>query len=129
MKSKTNIDENKRYIEAGIYLFNLRKNINISLANVGKEIGVSANYIKDIEKNNKLPSNRIIRALAEFYRVDENELFIMYDKIPLSTLELLSENQHLAYALARLKTDKNVCDQERNKLISLLIEQCQSFLS
>jgi transcriptional regulator with XRE-family HTH domain len=85
---------------------------------VAEQVGVSENYISEIEKGTKgkIPSDFIIRELAKVYKFDEGELFKGFDKIPLSLREELKENEGLMDTLYRIKKSKKLSDDDRNRL-------------
>lgn len=112
MSDKSNL------IEVGKMLRERRKNFDFTLRFVSEKIGVSENYISEIEKGTKgkIPSDLIIRQLAEIYKVDERELFKGFGKIPISLKEELEKNEGLTDTLYRIQKNKKLNDDDRNNL-------------
>ncbi|WP_206812620.1 helix-turn-helix domain-containing protein [Paradesulfitobacterium ferrireducens] len=76
----------------GQYLFELRLRRDLSLAQVSCKVGTNASYLSEIEHGRKMPDDNLMRELAEFYGLDENNLFEMVGKVPLSVREELESN-------------------------------------
>lgn len=81
----------------------LRKEKGYSLAEVGKAIGISHNFLSEVERGKKEPSDSTVRALANFFEVDEDELFSKLDKVPMRTLELVKQIPELQKLLSEVK--------------------------
>ena len=107
-----------KFIKTGQRLRERRKSLDFTMKYVAEQVGVSENYISEIEKGTKgkIPSDFIIRELAKVYKFDEGELFKGFDKIPLSLREELKENEGLMDTLYRIKKSKKLSDDDRNRL-------------
>ena len=94
-----NIDKLKdianRNIDTGNYLQNLRLNKKLTLSSASKSINISPTYLSDIEHGRKLPSDITIKNIAEFYEIDEIDLFNKFGKISLTVKELLLSDLNL----------------------------------
>jgi|APAga8741244001_1050109.scaffolds.fasta_scaffold42162_1 transcriptional regulator with XRE-family HTH domain len=110
--------EEAKLIETGTRLRERRKSLDFTMKYVAELVGVSENYISEIEKGTKgkIPSDFIIRELAKVYKFDEGELFKGFGKIPLSLREELTENERLMDTLYRIKKSKKLNDDDRNRL-------------
>jgi len=82
-------------IIAGNYLKKIRLNKDLTLSDASKSIKISPTYISDIEHGRKTPSDVTIRKLADFYKIDEIELFNKFGKISLTVKELLLSDLNL----------------------------------
>lgn len=68
--------------EAGAKLRELRKATKLSIFKVGRAIGISGNYISQIELGERPASDAALSALAELYNVDKKEILWVYGKLP-----------------------------------------------
>jgi transcriptional regulator with XRE-family HTH domain len=107
-----------KLIQTGNRLRERRKSLDFTMKYVAEQVGVSENYISELEKGTKgkIPSDKIIRDLAKVYKFDEGELFKGFGKIPLSLREELKENEGLMDTLYRIKKNKKLSDDDRNRL-------------
>ena len=64
-----------------IYLKALRESHEYSLRKVATGLNVSAPFIQDIERGNRIPSRKIANLLVEFYNLDEENQRKLYDAI------------------------------------------------
>lgn len=78
----------------------LRKVRDLSLQEVGKGTNLSHNFLSEIERGKKEPSMETLRSLAKFYRIDEDELFMIIRKVPLRAQELIEEDIELQKLLS-----------------------------
>lgn len=84
----------------GEKLKELRKSKNLSLKEVGLNIGISHNFLSEIENGKKEPSKETLRELAKFYGIDEDEFFDIIDKVPLRASEFLENDPELQRLLS-----------------------------
>jgi len=96
-----NLDINKlkditnRNIDTGNYLQMLRLNKKLTLSSASKSINISPTYLSDIEHGRKIPSDITIKNIADFYEIDEIDLFNKFGKISLTVKELLLNDLNL----------------------------------
>lgn len=76
----------------GQYLSELRLRRDLSLAKVSSKVGTNTSYLSEIEHGRKMPDDNLMSELAKFYGLDENNLFEMVGKVPLSAREELESN-------------------------------------
>lgn len=114
---KNRHDELLNRVTTGLYLEEIRRDKNLTLSYMGEQIGVSATYVSDIEKGRKVPSDTLIRKFAKIYSIGENNLFEMYNKIPLSALEFLKENDEFRNVISNLNTNPSITKDMKNKFI------------
>ena len=86
----------------GNYLYELRLRRDLSLAQVSSQVGTNSSYLSEIEHGRKMPDDNLMRELAEFYGLDENNLFEMVGKVPLSAREELESNELLQRILKEI---------------------------
>ncbi|HEY5562721.1 MAG TPA: helix-turn-helix transcriptional regulator [Clostridiaceae bacterium] len=90
-------------IEGGKLLKQLRNNdSNLTLKDVGAILGISLQYISELERGIKTPSDILIRELSECYHTNDYALSKTYNRVPLSASEFLEENIELQVLLSKL---------------------------
>jgi len=99
----------------GEYLTKLRTEQEQSLSFVGKKIGVSSNYLSEIERGLKTPSDEVLRELAKYYDIPEHEIFDKIGRVPLQAREELEENEMLQRTLVQIRK-KNLSEDKKQKL-------------
>lgn len=78
-----------------------RQRSGLTQAQLGRETGVSANYISNIENGSAIPTNSdTIRKLADALHVSDYEVFAAAQRVPDDVLEYLSGN---AEAIKRVR--------------------------
>lgn len=124
--SKESLDYERRF-NAGAYLTGLRSKLNKSMTAVAKCVGISTAYLSEIEKGLKLPSDLLIRNLSDFYKIDENELFRKYGKIPLFAREEFQKQESLQTVLAEISR-KNIPEEHKQELYDNIMKLYREFL-
>ncbi|PLS18913.1 hypothetical protein CVD28_00495 [Bacillus sp. M6-12] len=109
-------------IRLGMELAKKRKSLKRTLSDIGDAMGVSANYISEIERGLKVPSDKIIRQLADFYGYAEAELFTKFGKIPLLTRETLEENPSFNELIDEIGKRKDLSDDKKEEIIEELLK-------
>lgn len=93
-----------------------------SLSEIAEKVGVSINYISEIEKGNKTnPSDDIIVRLAEIFNLDEDDLFDAFNKIPLSARNEIQEYPSLVKALSQLNNDETMSREKKKQFYDKLV--------
>jgi transcriptional regulator with XRE-family HTH domain len=93
-----------------------------TLETVSKQVGVSINYVSELEKGIKSnPSDDIVVKLAKIYQTDEEDLFLAFNKVPLSTKKEVEEHPALAKALSQIRNDKEMSHEKKEKLYGKMI--------
>jgi putative transcriptional regulator len=102
----------KRF-DAGQYLKKLRG--ERSLASVCRLINVTPAHLSEVERG-RLPSDALISSLAKVYEVNEDDLFLLWGKIPtLTKIELLNRRP-LQAMLTDITHNQQLTDIEKNEL-------------
>lgn len=98
--------ENEEFVrglqELGKQLNKLRMSRGLSLAQVSMRVGCNSGYLSDIERGRLAPNDNLIRALARFYALDENELFERLGRVPLAVREELETSTLLQKTLKEI---------------------------
>ena len=96
---------NKQF-NTGYYLVELRGIKKIRLTDAAREIGISPPYLKEIEKGLKLPSDLLIREIADLYQIPEDQLFGCFGKSPLLAREQFEDMPDLQKVLSDIRKQK-----------------------
>lgn len=102
-----------RQFDAGQYIKQLRG--KRTLATLSKELGVSSAYLSDIERG-KMPSDRFMGVLADFYEIDEDELFKLWGKVPMLAKDEIQNNATLQKTLREISRNKKLTDEKKEEL-------------
>lgn len=118
-------------VRFGDRLFRLRMDYGISLAELGKRIGLSGNYLSEIERGQKEPSDQTIRSLAGFYgdAVEEDELFYMIGRVPLRIQEELAHSPHLKRILSEIGSNKSLTNERKEELYRKMMLLYNEFIN
>jgi transcriptional regulator with XRE-family HTH domain len=124
-----------RQLRAGDYLSSLRTERNLTQKNVASQLSVSFQYLSEIEKGNKSPSDQLLHELANVYNLDLEEevnLFRRYGRMPIFTAEELDDQEytHLALAeLRRLVKSGKITDEQRQELYDEFAKVYRDFIN
>ena len=116
-----------RQILAGGYLQKLRAERNLRLVDVSSAANISPNYLSEIEKGKKVPSEVTIRELADFFKIEEVELFEKFGKIPLTIAEELHENKKLQSTLIQIRKSKRITEDQKQEMYDHLYTMYKKF--
>jgi transcriptional regulator with XRE-family HTH domain len=92
-------------IRNGEYLSSLRLERNLTLKAVASQLAISFQYLSEIEKGNKSPSDQLLHELAFVFGLDikrEIDLFHRYDRVPLLTMKEIKDQDSIHFAFAQL---------------------------
>jgi transcriptional regulator with XRE-family HTH domain len=93
-----------------------------SLSEIAEKVGVSINYISEIEKGNKTnPSDDIIVRLAEIFSLNEDDLFAAFNKLPLAARNEIHAYPNLAKALSQLNNDDSMSHEKKKQFYDKLV--------
>ena len=102
-----------RQFDSGQYLKQLRG--KRTLAALGKELAISSAYLSDIERG-KMPSDRFIGLIADFYEIDEDELFKLWGKVPMLAKDEIQNNTTLQRTLREISRNSKLTDEKKEEL-------------
>lgn len=74
----------------GPKLRELREAADISLRELAKKLDVSAPFLSDVEWGRRHPSDRVLSALAKFFKLSVDELKRHDSRAPLAELKMLA---------------------------------------
>ena len=103
--------------EIGSFLRKQRKKLDLTMKQVAEHVGVSENYISEIERGKgKIPSDEVLSRLANVYHVEELDLFNAFDKIPLGVSSEISRSETLKRTLYDIEKSTELTDAEKDEL-------------
>ena len=88
MNNKLNLNA----VIGGNYLYRLRCKYELRLIDVADKIGISVNYLSEIENGKRVPKDEFIRKFNEYYGIDEVILFDKFGRVSLSIVEELRKD-------------------------------------
>lgn len=100
----------------GMELRLMRTERNLSMKEVADVIGISENYMSNIERDKKTPSDLLIRKIANFYDIEEKYLFDRYGRIPLAIAEEIKDNELLNDVLYEISMNKKLSADQKERL-------------
>jgi transcriptional regulator with XRE-family HTH domain len=114
-------------VRAGAYLKQLRSERELSLADLGKELGVSSAYLSNIEQGVKSMSDYFAREIAQFFQVDENIIFELLGRVPLLAKEELEDESNLQKLIIEIRQDPKLDDEKKQKLYDQMYKLYKNF--
>lgn len=113
----TGWDTNMKIKEIGIRLRQRRKQLDFTMKEVAEQVGVSENYISEIERGKgKIPSDEVLTRIAEVYQIEELDLFSAFDKLPKGITSALERSETLKRTLYDIEKSKELSDAEKDVL-------------
>lgn len=109
-------EQYERQLNTGKYLADIRISKNIRLTDAARKIGITPAYLKEIENGSKLPSDLVIRSIAGFYEISEDNLFHSWGKISLMAREQFEEMKCLQEVLSDIRKQKLSENQKQDFL-------------
>lgn len=82
-------------------LNHLRKNKRIGIRTLASKLGVSYTYISHIEAGRVIPSEKLIKKIARFFKVNAEELLVRSGKLPRDVKKIIYEHPEEAIFLLR----------------------------
>ena len=116
-KGGVGVDKKEQRKEAGAKLRELRKATKLSVFKVGRAIGMSGNYISQIERGERPASDAALIALAELYGVDQKELFGLYGKLPNEEVNMIMQMPELRNLFMEVTSKKELSNEDRQQML------------
>lgn len=110
------IEQAIKQLEFGQYITKLRSEKDLTIKRVAEELGISANYLSELERGKKMASDHLIRDIAKFLGKDENELFTVAGKTPLMAQEAMEQYPELGKTIAEIKADSRLTEDQKQNL-------------
>lgn len=113
----TKEEEKRRLSQMGDYLAYNRKKRGHSQVHVSTSIGdLSANYLSELESGKKVPSDETIRRLSNFYNIDEDDVFLLLNRVPLKAKEEVRHSAILRKLLCEVNDNKNLSQETKERI-------------
>lgn len=103
-------------VRYGKFLKQLRLNKGLTITNLGDLLGISGNYVSELERGMKVPSDHLIMKIAEFHGIDENEVFEGFGKVPLLVRQEFENNKSLQKALLEVAQSKKLSEEQKERI-------------
>ena len=103
-------------ITLGAFLRNRRERIGKTLRSFAAELGIAPPYLHDIEKDNRIPSNKLLPAFIKGLDLSQEDESLLYDLIGQKRqgvypdLSSYIQNTELARVALRKARDRNIPD-------------------
>lgn len=104
------------WMDAGKTLKELRNQRKLSVFKVAKEVHISGNYVSQIERGLKAPSDIVLHSLADFYGINKEELFSLYGRICEEPKSYILANPPFRRTITQISIDERLTDDEKNYL-------------
>lgn len=114
-------------VTLGSYLRSKREAKRKSLVDMLKDVDVSKMYLSQIERDERVPSDTILRQIAKSYEVDEIFLFELANKVPIHTQEELREYKNIQRLIARAKQEQ-VDEDTKNRMYDEIEQVFKKYL-
>lgn len=101
--------------EIGEFVTRLRAKRGLSMAQLAARVGVNSMYLSQVERGTRLPSDEMIQNVADFFKLDENDLFEMVGRVPLVVREEL-ENQTLLQKVLKEMITTKLSEQKKQDI-------------
>lgn len=108
-----------KFKEFGMYIRKLRENRGLTLAQVAERLDLSTNYVSQLERGLRKPTDRLVIEFSRLYKVDEDILFRKSGQIPLRVRKVINRNINLQKSLSFV--DKSNLSQEIENQIMIKI--------
>lgn len=102
--------------EFGMYIRKLRENRDLTLAQVAERLGFSLNYISQLERGERPPTDKLIIRFSQFYKVNEDFLFRKSGQIPLRVRKVIARNIKLEKSLSFVDK-RNLSQEVENQIV------------
>lgn len=114
-------DMERRLIKLGAYLTELRMKKGVSQKEASKWIGISNNYLSELERAGKNrakePSDEILRKIATYYGINEDAFFYILGKVPPSARKHIKQySPSLLSILSEVERNSDLTDEQRRSI-------------
>jgi transcriptional regulator with XRE-family HTH domain len=123
-------DQLYKQLATGHYLQTLRKDLGpkCTLMYVSKQLDITHPYLMDLEKGLKTPSDALLSRIAKFYKLNEDDLFQRYGKVPILAQKEVADNKFLQDTLAEVARDNRLTDERKERLYQNIYETYSNFI-
>lgn len=116
--------------EFGHFLNKLRLRKGLTLVQASERIGISYNYLSELENGKKAPKDdQVVRKIADLYDVNEDKLFRMLGRLPLGTLEHIRHySPALLSVLSEVERNVDLTPEQRKSIEEQIINIYKKYL-
>ena len=100
-------------VQAGKQLRDLRKKTTKSVHKVAKDVHISGNYLSEIERGIKEPSDLVLESISNYYGIEKSELFSLYSRIAPTETNVLLNNPNFRKTITQVSMDERLTDDDR----------------
>lgn len=122
------VDSKKLLYNTGQMLKDKRLSMNLSLSDVSLVVGMSLNYLSEIERGLKKPSDNLIEKISDYYGIDIDYLFCAFDKIPKIVRGKVNEKMFLTKAIREIEERKDLREDRKQFIYDELYSALQELL-
>lgn len=113
---------------AGIKLRRIRRFRGESVHKVAKNIGISGNYLSEIERGIKEPSDIVLESIANYYEVNISKMFSLYNRIAPLEKNVLLANPPFRKVVNQLFIDERLTDADKEHLYKEFLRIYEDFI-
>lgn len=99
-------------VKTGEKLRELRTKKGESVHKVARAIHISGNYLSELERGLKEPSDIVLESLVNYYNADLSEIFSLYNRIAPAEANLLLKNPSLRKIVTQMSIDERIGTEE-----------------
>lgn len=110
------------YLNAGLKLRELRQKTGLSVHKTAKKLHISGNYLSMVERGIYAPSDQVLFNIAEYFGLDTDSVFKMYDRLAPPPNELLLKMPSLKNVITEISIDENLSSEEKEKIAKQLYD-------
>lgn len=99
-----------------------------SVHKAARALHISGNYLSEIERGVKCPSEIVLHSIANYYEVDEVDLCSLYGKTVKENMEFIISNPTFHKTMTQIATDKRLTDGERNQIVDEMANLYKEFI-
>ncbi|WP_422661112.1 helix-turn-helix domain-containing protein [Paenibacillus sp. EC2-1] len=110
------------YLEVGKYIKSIRKHHGETLIRLGCDFDLSANYISEIERGVKPPSEQFINKFCERFKIEPKEVYSRLKRAPEHAVEELNTNIVAQELLLEIGKNKKLKQQDKERIYNQLLQ-------
>lgn len=123
------MEDEKVLAEVGKFLREERKKLGWSVFKVAKAIGISGNYLSQIERGKLTPSDSVLYSISEFYNKEPSEIFSLYNKIYSEDIKEMLSIPSIKRLLLEMSLDKRLTKEEKEEIGNQMYEIMMNLIS
>ncbi|MZP28669.1 helix-turn-helix domain-containing protein [Heliobacterium undosum] len=117
-----------RYANTGDYLRGLRMKKGFTLAALSDKVGVSINFLSELERGLKAPGDQLVEDLAKLYGIDSSEIYRRLGRIPETATTELEKSPQFQKLLIELNQNKKLTKKEKKGIYDEVYNSFRSLI-